>query len=72
MELRGGQQGVIRRVRNDDPELLRFLQSAGLVPGKIIRVLQHSSFDDNLHLQVDEKEIVLGPRVTGQIYMEVV
>ena len=72
VELRDGQQGVIRRVRNDDPELLRFLHAAGLVPGKIIQVLQHSNFDDNLRLQVDEKEIVLGPRVTGQIYMEVV
>ncbi len=70
-ELRGGQRAVIRRVRNDDPELLRYLQTNGLVPQAGVEILEYSAFDDNLRLQVDEHELVLGPRVTGQIYVEV-
>jgi DtxR family Mn-dependent transcriptional regulator len=70
-ELRGGQRAVIRRVRNDDPELLRYLQANGLVPQARVEILEYSAFDDNLRLQVDDHVIVLGARVTGQIYVEV-
>ena len=71
-ELRPGQQARIERVRNDDPDLLRYLSEHGLRPGVAIQVLEYSPFDDNLCLQVTDQpeSIVLGPRVTRQIFVE--
>jgi DtxR family Mn-dependent transcriptional regulator len=71
-ELRPGQSAVVQRVRNDDPALLRYLQSIQLTPQALVTVLDYSSFDGNLRLQVGSQVIVLGPAVTQQIYVEVV
>lgn len=69
--LRPGQRAVIQRVRNDDPALLRHLGSMALLPQTELRVLDYSSFDGNLRLQVGEQVYVLGPSVTGQIFVEI-
>jgi DtxR family Mn-dependent transcriptional regulator len=70
-QLREGQSAVVRRVRNDDAEFLCYLESIGLTPLAQVCVLGYSSFDDNLQLQVGSQTLVLGPRVTSQIYVEV-
>jgi DtxR family Mn-dependent transcriptional regulator len=70
--LQPGQQGVIHSVNDDDPGFLRFLEEKGLVPGVEFKVLEHSIYDDNLHLILDEVErIVLGANVTAQIQVEI-
>lgn len=68
--LRAGQEAAVQRVADADPELLRYLESVGLVPQARLKVLNYSPFDDNLRLQVGEKILVLGPRVTRQIFVE--
>jgi len=70
-ELRIGQQAIIQRVKNDDLELLRYMQNIGLVPQARLKVLERSSFDDNLTLQIEDRVLVLGPRVTREIFVEV-
>ena len=70
--LRAGQRGIVHRVGNDDPELLRHLQSIGVVPQASLTVLDYSSFDGNLRFQVGDHVFVLGPMVTQQIFVEVV
>jgi DtxR family Mn-dependent transcriptional regulator len=72
-DLRLGQRATIQRVYDTEPELLRYLSKIGLVPRANILVIGYSSFDDNLRLQVNGKSetLVLGPRVTQQIYVEV-
>ncbi len=71
-ELRAGQRAQIQRVDDSDPELLRYLGSLGLTPQAWLTVLDHSAFDDNLSLQVEGRAepVVLGPRVTSQIFIE--
>jgi DtxR family Mn-dependent transcriptional regulator len=69
-ELRPGQQAVVQRVRNDDPALLRYLESIGVVPGVELSIVKFSDFDGNLSLQIGKQVIVLGPAVTQQIYVE--
>lgn len=71
MMLREGQEAVVQRVEDDDPELLRYLETIGLVPLAQVEVIEHSVFDDNLRLLIDDQEVVLGPRVTEQVYVEV-
>lgn len=71
MMLRAGQEAVVQRVEDDDPELLRYLESIGLVPLARLEVIERSVFDDNLRLLINDQEVVLGPRVTEQVYVEV-
>jgi DtxR family Mn-dependent transcriptional regulator len=70
--LRPGQQAFVRRVEDDDPDLLRYLYSIGLTPAARLLVLDYSSFDGNLKLQVGESTVVLGPRVTARIFVEAI
>ena len=70
--LRTGQSGIITRVRDTNPELLRYLSNLGLKPGASIRVTDFSPFDQNLSIAIDDKPepVVLGPSVTSQVYVE--
>lgn len=70
-QLQAGQSARVERVEDDDADLLRYLSSVGLVPQADLIVLERSCFDDNLSLQVGAHVVVLGPRVTCQIYVEV-
>jgi DtxR family Mn-dependent transcriptional regulator len=73
-KLRPGQHAVVNRVRDSDPELLRYLSDLGLIPGAKVTVLDFSPFDNNLRLRVadQDKAIVLGPSVTSQVFVGVV
>jgi DtxR family Mn-dependent transcriptional regulator len=70
-ELRKGQQAIIQRVPDSNPDLLRFLGENGIIPGACIEVVAYSDFDDNLSIRVQNRsEIsVLGIRVTRKIYI---
>lgn len=73
MDMRPGQEAIIQRVRDDNPELLRFLSERGIKPGVNVRVVDYSAFDDNLYLDIEgnAEPLVLGPRVTRQIFVEI-
>ena len=68
-----GQRAIIQRVRDTNPEMLRYLSELGLTPGARITVLEVSPFDENMRLQIGEKEetFVLGPKVTSQVYVDI-
>jgi DtxR family Mn-dependent transcriptional regulator len=70
--LRPGEQAIIKRVRDTDPDLLRYLSERGIVPQACITVLDYSPFDDNLRLSIQgqPEHVVLGSRVTRQIFIE--
>ena len=69
-ELRPPQQGVIRRVEAEAADFLRCLETVGLVPEVQVEILDYSPFDQNIRLLVDGNELVLGPGVTGRIFVE--
>jgi DtxR family Mn-dependent transcriptional regulator len=73
-ELQVGQQAIVKRVRDSDPELLRYLGKEGLIPGAGFKVLDYSPFDDNLKILVSGRNepVVLGPNITCQIFVEMV
>lgn len=72
--LRPGQQAVVERVENANPELLRYLAGMQVVPQARIRIINYSPFDGNLSLQVNggDQPVVLGPQVTQQVFVELV
>jgi len=67
------QRATIKRVRDDDPAMLRYLSSLDLIPGTNVLVTAYSEFDGNLSIQINnsENETVLGSRVTSQIFVEI-
>lgn len=72
-ELRAGAKAHIKRVRDTDPDLLRYLSSLGVIPDSEVIIKEYSEFDGNIHLSVagEESVVVLGPRITQQIFVEV-
>ena len=72
--LRPGDRAVVQRINDEDPELLRYLSSIGLTPHCDLTVLEVSPFDGNLVLSIPEQasSVVLGLRVTRQIYVSLV
>lgn len=73
-DLRPGQEAIVRRVSDADPELLRYLSDLNLVPGAHLKVMAHSHFDNNLTLEIpgQEERFVLGPNITRQIFVEII
>ncbi|MCJ7703732.1 MAG: metal-dependent transcriptional regulator [Anaerolineales bacterium] len=73
-ELRAGQRAIVKRVRSDRSDLLRYLSSIGVVPEASFEVVEYSPFDENLKIWVDgqDETVVLGAGITCQIFVEVV
>ena len=71
-ELRPSQEAIVRRVQDDDPELLRYLADLGLQPGVKITTVAYVPFDQTLRVQISghEDTAVLGPSITGEIFVE--
>jgi DtxR family Mn-dependent transcriptional regulator len=67
--LRPNQSATIQRVDAQDPNLLRHLESLGLVPGVQIEVSAYSEFDHNLTVKVGRKSNVLGLNITTKIFV---
>jgi DtxR family Mn-dependent transcriptional regulator len=68
--LRPYQKAKIQRVKADGPELLRYLEEQGLIPGAEVDVRDYSPFDHNLTLKIGRRSTVLGPSITSRIYVQ--
>lgn len=68
--LRPNQVAKIQSVRSADPDLLRFLERQGLVPGAQIEVIAYSSFDHNLTVKAGTRTNILGLSVTNKIFID--
>jgi len=71
--LRPPQKAEVLRVRADDRDLLRHLESLSLVPGAEVEAVGYSPFDQNLQLKVAGREnpIIVGLAITRQIFVEI-
>jgi len=58
---------VVKRVKNQDPELLRYLYSYGLTPGSKVQVVNKEPFDGPLDLEVNGKSVTLGHKIASDI-----
>ena len=69
--LRPNKKGIVQCVKAADTDLLRYLESLGLVPGTEIEIKEYSPFDHNLTVKVGRKTAVLGLNITSKILIEV-
>ena len=68
--LRPSQTGTVQCVKAADTEMLRHLESLGLIPGAEIEVKEYSPFDHNLTVKVSRKSYVLGLNITSKVFIE--
>ena len=73
--LNQGQRGRVARVRDDDPSLLRYLATIGIVPNTKVMITERAPFDGPLYVRVGQTASApthaLGRHVTDQVYVEV-
>lgn len=75
MEVGGGASAVVRRVKTEDADKLRYLAELGLVPGTPIRVVNRAPFNGPLRLQIGAgakpAEHVIGTEIAQVVRVEV-
>ena len=60
----------VRRVKNQTPDLLRYLDEHGLTPGAEVIIKKKEPFDGPLELSVDGKKITLGYKIATDILVK--
>jgi DtxR family transcriptional regulator, Mn-dependent transcriptional regulator len=66
-ELEPGEQATIRQVPDRDDELLRYLGTLGLVPGRVVELLQAAPFGGPVALKANGGEIAISPELAAEI-----
>lgn len=69
-EIAPGQTVRIRRVRDSDADLLRYLGKLGMYPHVIVEVLDKGPFDGPLVVRVSKVQHSLGAQVTDSVFVE--
>lgn len=63
------QEYMVSRVKDQDPELLRYLEKIGLLPGIKIKVREKAPFEGPVTLLVENNEQVIGREVAKNIFI---
>lgn len=68
-EAEADQEYIVSRVKDQDPELLRYLEKIGLLPGIKIVIKDKAPFKGPVTLLLEEKEQVIGHDVARNIFI---
>ena len=63
------QEYIVSRVKDQDPELLRYLEKIGLLPGIKVKIKQKEPFEGPVTLLIENKERVIGNEVAKNIFV---
>jgi len=66
-ELAVGASGVVARVTDEDPQMLRYLGELSIRPGKQITVKARAPFDGPITLAVGKQELSIGPALAAHV-----
>ncbi len=69
--LRPGQRGILVRVSDSDPAMLRFLAAKGISPGERLEVIDKDPFDGPVFLRFSDGEVILGGQLARMMRVEV-
>lgn len=69
-EIAVGRTAVLRRVRDEDPDVLRYLAELQLVPGVEITVAGRGPFNGPLYLEVGENTRIVSADVACSLFVE--
>ncbi|MCE5305750.1 MAG: metal-dependent transcriptional regulator [Chloroherpetonaceae bacterium] len=61
--------GKIASIKNENKELLNYIEESGLIPGKEIILLEKSPYFGPFRIQVDNREVTIGYEVAKMIFV---
>lgn len=68
-ELADGQASTVLRISDNEPELLRYLQSVGLMPGAQVTMVERRTYAGVYTLKVGEKSFDIGDRAVALVWV---
>ncbi len=63
-----GEQVMLGRVANQDPELLRYLEEIGLIPGIVLEVVKKAPFNGPITIKIEDEELVVGYEIAVNLF----
>lgn len=69
ISVREEQPFIVSRVKNQDPELLRYLEKIGLLPGVKVVVKERAPFEGPITLEIEDTEQTVGHDLATHIYV---
>ncbi len=69
-QLRAGERATVRRVKDSDSELLRYLREAGIRPGVAIEVLERGLHGETVTVRVGGRTCFLGRSAAEGVFVE--
>lgn len=69
-DLAAGQRSRVKRVSDDDGELLRYLAQIGIRPGVMIMLAERAPFDGPLTLRIGKASVQVGPALASRVMVE--
>ena len=60
---------VVGRVRDQNSELLRYLEQHGVLPGVELTIIKKAPFDGPISLEIGKEIITLGFTITKNIFL---
>lgn len=69
-ELPVGTAGLVVRVADEDPEMLRYLAELAILPGKRVTVKARAPFEGPITLAIGKQELSIGPALAQQVLVE--
>jgi len=69
VEAEADQQYIVSRVKDQDPELLRYLEKIGLLPGIRITIKEKAPFKGPITMVIENKKQVIGNDVAQNIFV---
>lgn len=62
-------QYIIGRVRDQEPELLRYFEKIGVIPGVEIRIIDKAPFNGPILVKLEDIEKTIGFNIAEQVYL---
>ena len=70
-EVDPGSSATVQHVNDNNPDMLRYLDQLGLVPGVLVQVVTKEPFNGPLRLKIDQTEHYVGREVAYNVFVEV-
>ena len=64
------ESGIVARVEDEFPELLRFAATIGLEIGGTVRVLERINFDGSMRVATSGGQALVSPKLAGSVWIE--
>ena len=68
-EVDAGSSVTVQHVNDNNPEMLRYLDRLGILPGTIVHVVAQEPFNGPLRLRIDRTEHFVGREVAGNVFV---